>query len=65
MQALAVVLVLAGLYLVLFHAAPWPLNHEQVGIGTAHNIHTIVGVVLIVAAAAAWWMGRRRGVAAP
>src|SRR2546422_7077350 len=46
-RALIVVLVIAGLYFVLFHRDPMPLNHESVGLGNLHFVHDIIGVVLI------------------
>ena len=60
MQILSVVLVLAGLYLVLDHRPPLPLNHETVGLGTMHSAHTIFGIILLVAAAVLFCLGRRR-----
>jgi hypothetical protein len=60
MQILSVILVLAGLYLAVVHMPPLPLNHEEIGLGTMHQAHTIIGVVLIVAAAVVFWLGRRR-----
>jgi len=59
MRILSVVLVLAGLYLVLDHTPPLPLNHEAVGLGSMHTAHTVIGVVLLVAAAVVFWLGRR------
>ena len=64
MRILAVVLLLAGLYMVFVHAPPLPLNHEAVGLGTTHDAHTMFGVILLVAAAVVFWLGRRRGASA-
>lgn len=60
MRILAVVLLLAGLYLMFVHTPPLPLNHEAVGLGTTHDAHTMFGVILLVAAAVVFWLGRRR-----
>ena len=58
-RALIVVLVIAGLYFVLFHRDPMPLNHESVGLGNLHFVHDIIGVVLIGIAGFIWWRARR------
>ncbi len=57
---LIAVLVIAGLYFVIDHTPPLPLNHEAVGLGTNHMVHTIVGVVLFVVAGAIWWQGKSK-----
>lgn len=44
------VLVLAGLYFLIVHTAPLPLNHEEIGLGTNHVAHSIFGIVLLVGA---------------
>jgi len=62
---LIVVLVVAGIYLLIFHMAPWPANHEAIGLGKSHLAHAVVGIVLIVAAGYVWFSGRRKTVAAP
>ena len=62
---LIAVLVVAGIYLLLFHMAPWPDNHEAIGLGKSHLAHAVVGIVLIVAAGYVWFSGRRKTVAAP
>lgn len=49
-----IVLVLLGFYWLFDHMAPLPLNHEQFGL-YQHNIHRIIGVVLLAAAGLAAW----------
>lgn len=56
---LVAVLIVAGLYFVIDHTG-LPLNHEAVGLGTNHMMHTIVGVVLFVVAGAIWWQGKSK-----
>jgi hypothetical protein len=45
-----VALVLLGVYFVLFHTEPYPLNHEAIGLPPLHTIHTIFGMALLAAA---------------
>ena len=47
-------LVLLGVYFALFHTAPFPFNHEAIGLPPFHTVHAIFGVVLLVAAAYIW-----------
>lgn len=54
MKVLAVILIVAGLYLLLDHAPPFPLNHEDIGLGKTHLAHSIFGVVALIAAAVVW-----------
>ena len=54
MRALAVVLVVAGLYLLLVHSPPLPLNHEDIGLGKTHLAHSVFGVVALVGAVVLW-----------
>ena len=49
-----VLLVVLGLYWLIDHASPLPLNHEQLGLYD-HNIHRIIGVVLLVIAGIVGW----------
>jgi hypothetical protein len=56
---LIVICSIAGVYFVLFHKAPLPLNHESVGLGTLHFVHDIIGVVLLGIAGLIWWRSRR------
>ena len=57
---LIVVLVIAGLYFAIDHAPPMPLNHEAVGLGANHIMHTAVGVALIAIAGGVWWTGKNK-----
>jgi hypothetical protein len=57
--AMIVVFVIAGLYLLLFHKDPFPLNHESIGLGNLHMVHDAIGIVLIVVAVLIWWRSRR------
>ncbi len=41
------ILIVLGLYWLLDHAAPLPLNHESFGL-YEHGIHRIIGVVLLI-----------------
>ncbi|HEX9341028.1 MAG TPA: hypothetical protein VF992_07670 [Thermoplasmata archaeon] len=60
----SVVLVIAGIYFLLFHRDPLPLNHESVGLGNLHFVHDIIGIGLIGIAGLLWWRSRPR-VSAP
>lgn len=60
MRVLAVVLVIAGLYLLLDHAPPFPLNHEDIGLGKTHIAHAVFGVVALVGAVVIWRRGARK-----
>jgi hypothetical protein len=59
--ALIVVLVIAGLYFLLFHRDPFPLNHESIGLGKGdlHMVHDTIGVVLLGIAGLIGWRSRR------
>lgn len=65
--ALLIVLVVAGVYFLLFHQDPFPLNHEAVGLGKGemHVYHDVIGIVLLVAAAILVWRSRRAVPAGP
>lgn len=54
-----VVLAVLGLYFLFGHYPPFPLSHEDLGL-TNHDIHRIIGVVLLVAAGYVWWTGRAK-----
>lgn len=60
MRALAIVLVIVGLYLLLDHTPPFPLNHEDIGLGKTHIAHAAFGVVALVAAGVVLMRGSRR-----
>ncbi len=57
--ALIVVFVIAGLYFLLFHKDPFPLNHESIGLGNLHMVHDTIGIVLIAIAGLIWWRSWR------
>mgnify|MGYP001580912369 CR=1 FL=1 len=57
---LVAVLIVAGLYFVIDHTPPLPLNHEAVGLGTNHMMHNVFGVVLFVIAGLIWWRGKKK-----
>ncbi|OGD86564.1 hypothetical protein A2870_02095 [Candidatus Curtissbacteria bacterium RIFCSPHIGHO2_01_FULL_41_11] len=54
-----IILVILGLYWLIDHTAPLPLNHEQFGL-YQHGVHRIVGVVFLVAAGLVWWMWKAK-----
>ena len=54
MKVVAVILIVAGLYLLLDHSPPFPLNHEDIGLGKTHLAHSIFGVVALIAAVVVW-----------
>lgn len=58
-QAFIVILVLVGLYLLLDHTDPLPLDHETIGLGANHMAHSLFGIVLFVVAGSVWWKGRK------
>ena len=57
-----VVLVVLGVYLLVFHTPPFPGNHEDVGLGKLHLLHAIVGIVFLIGA---FWIIRRARSPAP
>ena len=57
---LVAVLIVAGLYFVIDHTPPLPLNHEAVGLGTNHMMHSAFGLVLLAVAGFVWWRGRKK-----
>lgn len=54
----AVILIILGLYLLLDHTAS-PINHEAVGLGTDHPVHSAIGIILIIIAIFIWFRGRK------
>lgn len=54
-----VVLAIAGLYFVLWHVDPLPGNHEAIGLGMDHLVHTVVGIVLLIGALIIFRQARR------
>lgn len=57
--ALFVGLVIGGLYFIVDHKDPLPLNHEAIRLGDLHIVHTIIGIVLIGMAGFIWWRSKR------
>jgi len=53
--ALIIILIVVGLYLAVAHAF-----HEQIGLGTNHTVHTIVGIILIILALVVWYLGNKK-----
>jgi hypothetical protein len=53
-NTIVIILVLLGLYWLFDHYAPLPLNHESLGL-YAHNIHRVIGIVLLAAAVFFVW----------
>ena len=58
------VLVVAGLYFVLWHVDPLPSNHEALGLGMDHLVHTVIGGVILIGAIIVFRQIRRGGSAA-
>ena len=58
-KVVAVILILAGLYLLLDHSPPFPLNHEDIGLGKTHLAHSVFGVVALVGGVVLWRRGSR------
>ena len=51
---LIILLIIVGLYWLVDHAAPMPLNHESFGL-YEHTIHRVIGLVFLVAAGFFTW----------
>jgi len=49
-----IVLKLTGVYFLLFHSAPLPLNHDAIGLPPNHGMHAVFGAVLILVAMHLW-----------
>ena len=49
-----VVLAVAGLYFLVFHSEPFPLNHEAIGLPPFHAVHAVFGAVLLAVAGYLW-----------
>jgi hypothetical protein len=60
-RALAIVLVVAGLYLLLVHSPPLPFNHEDIGLGKTHLAHSAFGAVALIGAFVLWRRSRTAG----
>ena len=51
------VLVVVGVYFLLFHSEPFPLNHEAIGLPPYHVAHAVFGALLL---AGAVWLRRKK-----
>lgn len=49
-----IVLVILGVYFAFFHTAPFPLNHEAIGLPPLHTLHAVFGVALLGMAGYIW-----------
>lgn len=58
-RGLFVVLVITGVYMLVFHADPLPANHEDIGLGSVHALHDIIGFALLGTAGLVWWRSKR------
>jgi hypothetical protein len=58
-KVIVIILVILGIYWLVDHYAPLPLNHESFGL-VEHGIHRIIGVVLLVVAALVAWKWKRK-----
>ncbi|MGQ0797494.1 MAG: hypothetical protein ACT4OI_06510 [Methanobacteriota archaeon] len=63
--ALVGVLVVVGVYFLIFHTDPLPMNHEAIGLGKAHLVHDAIAIVLLVAAGYVWYVSRKLTSAKP
>ena len=60
-KIIVIILILAGLYFLLDHKYPLPLNHEEIGLGVNHMAHSAFGVILFVVAGILWFKARNKG----
>ncbi len=49
-----IALVIIGVYFLIFHTAPLPLNHEAIGLPPYHVIHAVFGLVLLAVVGYVW-----------
>jgi hypothetical protein len=56
---IVILLSIAGLYFIVDHYPPLPLNHESLGLYN-HTIHRIIGTILLLAAGYILWRGRKK-----
>ena len=62
MRIAAIVLAIVALYLLVDHAPPFPLNHEDIGLGKTHIAHVVFGLVALAGAVLLWRRSRRTAV---
>ena len=48
------VLVVLGIYFLVFHTPPFPFSHEAIGLPPFHLVHAIFGAILLVGAYVVW-----------
>ncbi len=53
-QIVTIIIGIIGVYFLVFHTTPLPLNHEDIGLGNAHVAHGIFGIVLFAVALYMW-----------
>ena len=63
--AIIVLLIIIGIYFLIDHMDPLPLNHEYIGLGKLHLAHAAFGVILIAGALYIWRMSRTPPQTAP
>ena len=51
-------LIILGIYWLIDHSAPLPLNHEQFGLFN-HNIHRIMGALFLLSAGLVSWKWKK------
>ncbi len=56
--ALIAILIIVGIYFLIFHGEPFPLNHEAIGLGKLHIAHAAFGIILMLAALFVWRKSR-------
>ena len=62
-RAVAVIILVVGLYLNLWHSNPLPFNHFQVfgrDFGSQHWIHSMIGLAFIITAVWLWVQANKR-----
>jgi hypothetical protein len=60
-KILAVLMAIVGLWLVVDHKDPLPLNHEAIGLGKLHAVHAAVGFAVLAGAFFTWrWSDPQR-----
>ncbi len=64
-KTLIAILIVIGLYFLIDHVNPLPLNHEYIGLGNFHIAHAVFGIVLIGGALYVWRMSRATSIPAP
>jgi len=52
-----VVLIVLGLYFLVFHSEPFPLSHNAIGLPPYHAVHGVFGALLLSGAV---WLRRKK-----